>query len=335
MMDKKVAVAILNWNGVEHLRTYLPSVVKHSSSANIYMIDNCSTDDSVEMVKREFPTVKIILNIENGGYAKGYNDGLKEIFEEFLILLNSDVEVTEGWIESVINLMESDAKIAIAQPKLLSYMEKDKFEYAGAGGGYLDFLGYPFCQGRIFQEMEKDNGQYDEVKEIFWASGACMFIRNSLFNELGGFDERYFAHMEEIDLCWRAKNVGYKVYYCPESTVYHLGGGTMNAGNPRKTFLNFRNSLITLKKNDQSGFTTLKILLRLVLDGLAFGKLLLDNGLKHAMAIPQAHFAFYQTKSEKSLVDKANHTATYKGSIGYEHFFRGRKKFSQLKKSFN
>jgi len=334
-MDKELAVAILNWNGYDHLKTYLPSVVAHSDQANIYVIDNASTDDSVDLIKKDFPTVKLIINQENGGYAKGYNDGLKSIKEKYLVLLNSDVEVTSNWISPVLDLMNSDESICIAQPKLLAHTQKDEFEYAGAAGGFIDYLGYPFCQGRIFQQMEKDEGQYSENKEIFWASGACMFIKNQTFQDLGGFDERYFAHMEEIDLCWRAKNIGYKVYYCATSTVYHLGGGTMNSGNPRKTFLNFRNSLITLKKNDRSGYTTLKLFIRMSLDALAFVKLIMDNGWSHALSIPKAHIAFYKSRTSKSKMNDPNLTAIYNGSIVWEHFFRKRKKFSQLKKGFS
>lgn len=334
-MKHEVAVAILNWNGFEHLKTYLPSVIEHSLNAKVYVIDNDSTDGSLALLKSEFPSVELIINHKNGGYAKGYNDGLKSIDEEFLILLNSDVEVTPNWIEPVVDLMKSDDKIAIAQPKLLAHLQKDEFEYAGAAGGFIDFLGYPFCQGRMFLEMEKDHAQYNQSREIFWASGACMFIRNSVFKEMEGFDERFFAHMEEIDLCWRAKNVDYKVFYCAESTVYHLGGGTMNAGNPRKTFLNFRNSLITLKKNDSSGFTGFKLFIRMSLDALAFVKLFMDNGWNHAVAIPKAHIAFYKTKSKKSKKENPNLTAIYKGSIVWEHFFKGKKKFSQLKKGFS
>lgn len=334
-MEKEVAVVILNWNGSKHLQTFLPSVVENSKSSTVYVIDNASSDNSIEVLQTEFPSVKIIHNEENGGFAKGYNDGLKHIQEEFLILLNSDVEVSPGWIDSVIQLMKSDSKIAIAQPKILSYLEKNKFEYAGAAGGYIDRLGYPFCSGRIFQEMEEDHGQYNTSKEVFWASGACMFIRNSVFQELGGFDERYFAHMEEIDLCWRAKNIGYKAYYCAESTVYHLGGGTLNNANPRKTFLNFRNSLITLKKNDQSGYTSLKVFIRLLLDGLAFVKILFESGPAHAFVILKAHFSFYGMQVRKSKVDSPNLSSIYKGIIVVDHFLRGKKKFSQLKKGFS
>lgn len=334
-MDNSVAVAILNWNGYEHLKSFLPSVVSHSKEATIYVIDNASTDESVSLIKSEFPTVQLIINRENGGYAKGYNDGLQSVQEEFVILLNSDVEVTPNWISPVIQLMQSDAQIGIAQPKLLDYTYRTKFEYAGAAGGFIDYLGYPFCQGRLFQDLEEDNGQYNQNRELFWASGACLFIRNSLFKKMGGFDESYFAHMEEIDLCWRSKNVGYKVYYCAKSVVYHLGGGTLSAGNPRKTFLNFRNSLITLKKNDRSGFTYLKLFARLLLDGLAFIKLLIENGWNHAISIPKAHFSFYSSNIVKSEYQNANLTNIYKGSIVIDYFLKGKKKFLQLKKGFS
>jgi len=334
-MERTVAVAILNWNGREHLRTYLPSVIAHSGEAVIYVIDNASSDDSLDVLGREFPSIKIIQNSSNTGFAGGYNEGLKSISEEYYVLLNSDVEVSANWIKPVIDLMESDSKISIAQPKILSYREKNKFEYAGAAGGYIDYLGYPFCRGRIFQQMEVDKGQYDENTEVFWATGACMFIRSKLFWQLEGFDDRYFAHMEEIDLCWRAKNIGQKVYYCGQSKVFHLGGGTINNTNPRKTFLNFRNSLITLKKNDQSGFSSLKILYRLLLDGLAFIKLMVDNGPTHAFAILKAHFSFYGFKIKKSKVDGPNQYGIYQGSIVYDRFLKGKKRFDQLKKGFN
>lgn len=329
-----VAVVILNWNGKKHLTTYLPSVVAYSQNASIYLADNNSSDDSVLFTKENYPSIKIIQNKSNDGFAKGYNDALLKIKEDYYILLNSDVEVSEKWIEPVIKFMV-DNKVSIAQPKILSYTEKNKFEYAGAGGGFIDILGYPFCQGRIFQEMEEDRGQYNEIKEVFWASGACMFIKASTFHELGGFDERYFAHMEEIDLCWRAKNLGHRVFYVPTSTVYHLGGGTMQNSNPKKTFLNFRNSLLTLYKNDTSNYTTLKIFIRLVLDGAALFKLLFESGPKHAFAIVEAHFSFYFTSKKKAEKTTINLKGIYKGSVAFAYFAKGQKYFYQLKKGFN
>lgn len=330
-MNPSVAVVILNWNGRKHLETFLPSVVQHSTNATVYVADNASTDDSIEFVKSQYPSIQIILNKENGGFAKGYNDALAHLHEDYFILLNSDVEVTENWIEPVIELMEQSEKTVIAQPKLRSYLEKDKFEYAGAAGGFIDYLGYPFCRGRIFQHMEVDTGQYDDVKEIFWATGACMFIKSSVFKALEGFDEGYFAHMEEIDLCWRAKNLGYSVFYQPLSTVYHLGGGTMQNTNPRKTFLNFRNSLLTLYKNDYSGFRMLKLLLRLKLDAIAFVKLLFESGLKHAIAIPKAHWSFYGMKKQRSKKSNANLKGVYGSSIVLSFYLLGKKTFHQLK----
>lgn len=330
-MSPSVAVVILNWNGRKHLETYLPSVVKNSGNAIVYLADNDSTDDSVAYTKEHFPSIKFIINESNGGFAKGYNDALKELTEDYFVLLNSDVEVTPNWISPVINVLEEKENVRIAQPKIKAYLKKDEFEYAGAAGGFIDFLGYPFCQGRIFDSIEKDEGQYNESREIFWATGACMFIKSSLFKELGGFDERYFAHMEEIDLCWRAKNIGYAVYYVAESTVFHLGGGTMKNTNPRKTFLNFRNSLMTLYKNDQSNYTILKVFFRLILDGLAFVKLFISSGPKHAFAILQAHFSFYSMKKYKSPIEHPNKKGILSNSIVWSHYIRKVNRFSQLK----
>lgn len=330
-MEVSVAVVILNWNGKKHLATYLPSVVNHSKNATVYMADNASTDDSIDFVKQNFPSVKIILNKENGGFAKGYNDCLASLTEDYFVLLNSDVEVTPNWIAPVLLILESKEKVVIAQPKIKAYLNKEQFEYAGAAGGFIDYLGYPFCQGRMFDTLEIDQKQYQESKEIFWATGACMFIKSAIFKELGGFDERYFAHMEEIDLCWRAKNLGNKVYYVPESTVYHLGGGTMKNTNPRKTFLNFRNSLLTLQKNDTSSYTNLKILIRLILDGLAFVKLFISSGPQHAFAILKAHFSFYGMQKSKSQITTPNKTGILNSSIVINYYLKGKKHFSQLK----
>ena len=330
-MSPSVAVVILNWNGRKHLETYLPSVVKNSTEATVYLADNDSTDDSIQFTKENFPSIKFIINESNGGFAKGYNDALKELKEDYFVLLNSDVEVTPNWIPPVIKHLESIENVCIAQPKIKSYLKKDEFEYAGAAGGFIDFLGYPFCQGRIFDSIEKDNGQYDTSREVFWATGACMFVKASLFKQLGGFDERYFAHMEEIDLCWRAKNMGYSVYYVAESTVYHLGGGTMKNTNPRKTFLNFRNSLMTLYKNDQSNYTLFKVFLRLVLDGLAFVKLLISSGPQHAFAILRAHFSFYKMKKFRSPAENPNSKGVLTKSIVWSHYVKRINRFSQLK----
>ena len=330
-MNLSVAVVILNWNGSKHLETYLPSVVKYSENATVYMADNASTDDSILFTEKNFPTVKIIRNNSNGGFAKGYNEALMELKEDYFVLLNSDVEVTSNWIKPVIETIENTENVCIAQPKIKAYLNKKEFEYAGAAGGFIDFLGYPFCQGRVFDTLERDTGQYDESREIFWATGACMFVKASIFNQLGGFDSRYFAHMEEIDLCWRAKNLGYSVYYVAESTVFHLGGGTMKNTNPRKTFLNFRNSLLTLYKNDNTPYRKIKLLLRLALDGMAFFKLFVSSGPKHAFAILQAHFSFYRMNKIRSAVESPNTSGILKSSIVWSYYGKGVKYFSQLK----
>ncbi|MFB1021493.1 MAG: glycosyltransferase family 2 protein [Vicingaceae bacterium] len=330
-MSPSVAVVILNWNGSKHLETYLPSVVKYSENATVYMADNASIDGSILFTEKNFPTVKIIRNNSNGGFAKGYNEALKQLKEDYFVLLNSDVEVTPNWIKPVIDKLQHTENVCIAQPKIKAYLNKEEFEYAGAAGGFIDFLGYPFCQGRIFDTLEKDTAQYDESREIFWATGACMFVKSSIFNQLGGFDERYFAHMEEIDLCWRAKNLGYSVYYVAESTVFHLGGGTMKNTNPRKTFLNFRNSLLTLYKNDNTPYRKLKLLLRLFLDGMAFVKLFISSGPRHAFAIVQAHFSFYKMTKIRSAVENPNTSGILKSSIVWSYYGKGVKYFSQLK----
>lgn len=334
-MHSSVAVVILNWNGKNHLETFLPSVVRYSQSASIYVADNASTDDSVAFLKENYPTINLIQNSENGGFALGYNQALKDLKEDYFVLLNSDVEVTENWIEPVIEKMEQSENIVIAQPKIKAYLQKDTFEYAGAAGGFIDYLGYPFCRGRIFSELEKDQGQYDNDCEIFWATGACMFIKNEVFKHLGGFDANYFAHMEEIDLCWRAKNQGYKVFYIGSSTVFHLGGGTMQNSNPFKTFLNFRNSLLTIYKNDQSPFRILKIAFRLILDGLAFLKVWSDSGAKHAFSILKAHFSFYTQKKKKIKAKQINSKGIYQGSIVLDFYWNKKTTFNQLKKGVN
>ena len=245
----KIAVVILNWNGTKLLEQFLPSIVNYSPEAEIYVADNASTDGSVSFVKVNFPTVKIVENKSNFGFAQGYNEALKHIDAEIYALVNSDIEVTENWLKSIIETFEKEPKTAIIQPKLLDYKQKEYFEYAGAAGGFIDKYGYPYCRGRVFETLEKDNGQYDDHLDIFWASGACFFIRSSVYKELKGFDAEFFAHQEEIDLCWRAFNKGHHIKYNSQSVVYHVGGATLQQGNPKKTFLNFRNSLLMLVKN--------------------------------------------------------------------------------------
>jgi hypothetical protein len=337
-MSKDLAIVILNWNGLKHLKTYIPSVVNHSGNTRVILADNNSTDDSVEYIKTNYPTIEIVKNESNGGFAKGYNDALKKVDAKYLCLLNSDVEVTPNWTEAPLKLLVDNPLVAITQPKIKSYHNKEYFEYAGAGGGFIDSLGYPFCRGRIFNSLEKDLGQYDDVKDIFWATGACMFIKSDIFNDLGGFDENYFAHMEEIDLCWRAKNKGYEIKYTGESTVYHLGGGTLSNINPKKTFLNFRNSLLTLFKNEPQQTKRKVIFLRMVLDGVAGIKFLLEGKPKHLIAILKAHASYYQLKKHYQRSSKESHpepSNRYQGLVISEHFIKGIKQFNQLKKGFS
>lgn len=290
---KKVAVAVLNWNGKDLLKEFLPSVVKHSSNADLFVIDNNSTDESISFLEENYSGIQIIQTGKNDGYAGGYNYGLEHIQNEYIILLNSDVEVTENWIEPQLQLFEENKWIGACQPKILAYKQKNTFEYAGAGGGYIDLFGYPFCRGRLFEVLEKDKGQYNDTKEIFWASGACMMVRRKAFYDAGKLDQLFFAHMEEIDLCWRMKNIGYQVMYCGSSTIYHLGGATLDSQSPKKTYLNFRNNLYLLFKNLPSNVFFPVLFIRLILDGVAGVKFLFDLKWKHTIAIVKAHFSFY------------------------------------------
>ncbi|WP_234110470.1 MULTISPECIES: glycosyltransferase family 2 protein [Chryseobacterium] len=293
MNSGKLAVVILNWNGKNWLEKFLPTVIRYSPKADIYVIDNASTDDSVQYINAHFPSVKVILNEQNFGFAKGYNEGLKHIEAPIYCLLNSDVEVTENWTEPVLKIFKSSEDIAAVQPKILDFNRRNYFEFAGAGGGLIDQLGYPYCRGRIFEKIEEDNGQYDDETEIFWASGACLFIRSTDFWEQNGFDERFFAHQEEIDLCWRLKNCGKKIFYTGKSRVYHIGGGTLSKQNPEKTYLNFRNNLSMMLKNLPFPDLIWLIFMRLSLDGIAGIYFGLKNGFPHLWAIVRAHFGFY------------------------------------------
>ena len=332
----KIAVVVLNWNGKSWLEKFLPTLVNHSKEATVFVADNASTDGSVSFVKDNFPNVKVIVNTKNGGYAKGYNDALKQIDAEYFVLINSDIEVTDGWLSPIISLMDSDKQIASCQPKILDYNSKTKFEYAGASGGFIDKLGYPFCRGRIFDDIEKDKGQYNDAIEVFWATGACLFVRASNFNEIGGLDESFFAHQEEIDLCWRLKNSGYKIMVQPNSVVYHVGGGTLNTGSPLKTHLNFRNNLFMLFKNLPTPYLFTIIPARLVLDGLAALTFLnKEKGLQHLLAIAKAHFLFYFKIPHLILKrQKIKQKYILKGKIEMSILFKskikGIKRFSEL-----
>lgn len=329
----KIAVVILNWNGKELLKKFLPSVVSFSKEATIYVADNASTDESVSFVTNNFPEVNIIQNISNGGYAKGYNDALKQVNEDIFVLLNSDVLVTENWLSPILEYFRNDPNLVAAQPKILDYKNKAYFEYAGAAGGFIDQFGYPYCRGRIFNTIEKDTGQYDDTKEIFWASGACLFIRKTAFNRAQGFDEDFFAHQEEIDLCWRLHNNGGRVKYIGASTVYHLGGATLKNVNPRKTFLNFRNTLLTLLKNVKGTKVYVLLFCRLLLDGLAALQFLFKGKLKHISAILKAHFSFYRLFF-KFLKKRKIHASSFKyyhkKSIVWSYFVVNKKHFNDL-----
>jgi len=310
-------------------------VVQYSKGADIYVADNASTDRSVSYVKSNFPSVKIIQNDSNGGFAKGYNDALQYVDADIYCLLNSDVEVTEHWLDPIKEAFLNIPEAAIIQPKILDLMRRDYFEYAGAAGGFIDQLGYPFCRGRIFQELEQDKGQYNDIKEIFWATGACMFIKSEVFKSLGGFDEDYFAHQEEVDLCWRAKNEGFRVFYVGASKVYHLGGSTLSNMNPKKTYLNFRNSLFSITKNLPRRKAAIIIFIRLMLDGIAAIRFILQFKFKHCFAILKAHLSFYSKfgkmyrKREKvNFIEKYYVTK----SIVWSHFVYHVKKFNILVK---
>ncbi len=329
----KIAVVILNWNGQKLLEQFLPSIVKYSQEATIYVADNASTDNSISFLKTYYPNIEIIQNSNNFGFAKGYNEALKHIDSDVFALVNSDVEVTENWLKPIIGTFENEPKTAIIQPKILDFKRKDCFEYAGAAGGFIDMFGFPFCRGRIFETLEKDNNQYDDDCEIFWASGACFFIRANVYNELNGFDEDFFAHQEEIDLCWRAKNKNHTIKYNLKSVVYHVGGATLQASNPRKTFLNFRNSLLMLTKNLPKSSLIPILFVRMILDGIAGIKFLFEGKFLHFWEIIKAHFSFYSLFLQNYKKREKNQTSEYYKlkSIVFTYYIKSGKVFGQLK----
>ena len=331
----KTAVVILNWNGRSLLERFLPSVTQYSKEARIYVADNASTDDSLEFLRSNYPEDRIIKNEVNGGYAKGYNDALKHLEEDVFILLNSDVEVTPGWLLPILEEFRLHPETAAVQPKLLDYKKRQYFEYAGAAGGFIDKFGYPYCRGRIFDHIEKDEGQYDDRKQIFWASGACLAIRREDFQKAGQLDEDYFAHQEEIDLCWRLFNLDRKIIYVGASEVYHLGGATLDSMNPKKTFYNFRNSLFSLVKNAPGRRLWLLIFVRLVLDGIAGVKFFLQFRFSHTFAIIKAHFSFYSNlrrmiSKRRVLLQKGKYYRTK--SVLYDYYLIGQKKYRETNK---
>lgn len=339
----EAAVVILNWNGLGFLQKFLPSLIDYTPQATLVVIDNQSTDESVCFLQENHPEVEIIINQSNGGFAKGYNKGLQSLKGRFsyYVLINSDIEVTPNWLSPLYQKLEQHKEIAAVQPKIRSYHHKNQFEYAGAAGGYIDKNLYPFCRGRIFDEVEKDVGQYNTEKEVFWTSGACMMIRSDVFHTLGGFDEDFFAHMEEIDLCWRIKKQNHALWIIPSSCVYHVGGGTLNYENPKKTYLNFRNSLFMIHKN-YNGFLFGKIFYRLCLDGVAGIKFLVSGKSNHVLAILKAHFSYYRSirllNKKRSSIQKAsttfNHQGYYNASILWAYYFKKIKVFKALNHRF-
>jgi GT2 family glycosyltransferase len=321
---KKIAVVILNWNGAKLLEQFLPSVVQYSDEAKIYVVDNASTDNSIVILKNQFPSVTIIQNDGNYGFAKGYNVGLQQIEEDYYVLVNSDIEVTENWLAPILSIFDNDSSVGIIQPKILDYKNKTYFEYAGAAGGFIDQFGYPYCRGRIFETIEKDSGQYDDEVDIFWASGACFFIRKEVYRKLNGFDDDFFAHQEEIDLCWRAFNLGYQAKYTFKSIIYHVGGATLKESSPKKTFLNFRNSLLMLTKNLPENKLVPILFIRLILDGLAGVQFIFKGKFVHCWAIIKAHFSFYSliNKTLKKRNVKTFDNYYHSKSIIYSYFIK-------------
>jgi len=333
-----VAVVILNYNGKGFLSQFLPGVITHSTGCEIIIADNCSTDDSINFIQNFYPEIQLIQIPNNKGFSAGYNYALAQINAQYYVLLNSDVEVTPNWISPIIDIMEKDISIAAAQPKILAHHNRNQFEYAGAGGGYIDYLGYPFCRGRIFDTLEDDYGQYDDMKQVFWASGACLFIRSAIYHELGGLDDDFFAHMEEIDLCWRINNAGHKVMYNGQSAVYHVGGGTLPKSSPRKTYLNFRNGLSLLFKNYDTVDLLAKLPVRILLDIVAAFNFSLGGSIKNGWAVVKALFHFlgktpsnWQKRKKVQQLRKKNvPTKLYQKSIVYRHFILNKKTFNEL-----
>ncbi len=332
-----VAVVILNWNGRHFLEKFLPSVLASQyDNLSVIVADNASTDDSLAFLRQNFPGVRLLLSNTNEGFSKGYNSALKRVAADYYILLNSDVEVSEEWIAPVISLMESDKKIAACQPKILSFEKRDHFEYAGAAGGWIDSFGYPFTRGRIFETCEKDMGQYNNTQEIFWATGACLFVRADVFHEMNGFDEYFFAHQEEIDLCWRMRRAGYIIYAVPASKVYHVGGGTLPMGDRKKVFLNFRNNLVMMTKNLPVLEVLWKIPVRMFLDMIAAYRALIDTNFSTFISIASAHLYYLEWifigRRGKKLAKKRlnDFNGVYHGSIAWKYFVNKKRTFSEI-----
>ena len=335
-MDK-VAVVILNWNGEEMLRRFLPGVLAHTQ-AEIYVADNASTDKSLELLSVDFPAVKTILLERNYGFAEGYNRALAQIEAEYFVLLNSDVEVKDDWISPMLQYLDTHPEVAACQPKILSWHAPDKFEYAGAAGGYMDAGGYSYCRGRIMNTVETDEGQYDTVAPVFWATGAALMVRSAVYHEVGGLDARFFAHMEEIDFCWRLRSRGYDIVCVPSAVVYHVGGGTLPKENPNKTYLNFRNNLYMLYKNLPQEDLASVMRVRAVLDYVAAFSFMLKGQLPNALAVFRARRAYHSLRTSLAASRKENLKKTTlavipertKNSILAQFYLHGKKFFSQL-----
>ena len=337
MRTPSVAIVILNWNGKLFLEKFLPSVLSSTySNKQIIVADNASTDDSISFLKQHYPEVGILINPVNEGFAKGYNTALKQVSADYYVLLNSDVEVTSNWIEPIINLMEADQLIAACQPKLLDYYHRDYFEYAGASGGWIDSFGYPFTRGRIFDTCEKDYDQYDTAIPCFWATGAAMFVRASIYHEMKGLDSYFFAHQEEIDLCWRMQLQGYKVYVQPASVVYHVGGGTLPKGNNKKVYLNYRNNLIMMAKNLPFLSACWKLPFRFGLDAFSAYRAFFNGDRGHFIAVAKAHFSFFYwlffVKNETFRGSKKRRlvAGVYAGMVVWDYFIKKKRTFKQI-----
>ena len=331
----KVAIVILNWNGRSFLEKFLPPLIANTPSwAEIIIADNASSDDSISFLQEHFPQVRLILNEDNYGFAKGYNVALRQVEADYYCLLNSDIEVSPNWLEPIVGFLDKHEDVAICQPKLLAYHDKSQFEYAGASGGFIDKFGYPFCRGRMFNTLEKDEQQYDDVTEIFWATGACMFVRADLYHELGGLDDDFFAHMEEIDFCWRAKNAGHKIVCIPDSIVYHIGGGSLSKSSPFKTYLNFRNNIVLLYKNLPKRRFPWVFFVRIILDNVAAIRFLFDSGFGDFAAVYKAHLSFFgslRKNLRKRKRMKHRHVPhIYNKCIVSAYYLKGKKHFSDL-----
>jgi GT2 family glycosyltransferase len=338
-----IAIVILNWNGIHFLKQFLPEVILYSKGAEVIVADNASSDDSLVWIEENHKEVRIIRLASNAGFAGGYNKALAQVKADIYVLLNSDVLVTEGWLNPVIELMSSDATVAACQPKICSFSDRHLLEHAGGAGGFIDYLGYPFCRGRIYTTLEEDNGQYDDQREIFWATGACLFIRSEVFHQCNGFDEDFFAHMEEIDLCWRIHHLGLKIMIAPAAKVYHVGGGTLPKSNSKKTYLNFRNNILMIHKNLLPDEWIKVFIIRLLMDGLAGIKFFLSGQPADCWSVVKAHLYFYKNYNRRKLIrKKAQSEITYKTipgiyqrSIVFDYYIAGKKYFSQLKGRFS